>query len=269
MAEPSMGSPMSSDQPSPAPALPSPPGSVAAVALAGVAGFVDAAGFLTLGGVFTAHMSGNSARLGVRLGQGDLTAALPMVAAIALFVFGVAAGALASELWVRRGRHTTVAVVLAVQAAMLAAFMLYGASVVKANGGVHGHSLTGFYVLLALLVVAMGLQTTSIQKVGGRRLRTTYITGVLTDLAQQALNRVVAGRGGRPSYLRETLGLGDRDEAGFRVKLLGGIAALYLGGAVFGAFLQIEWHTWCIAVPLAVLVAVIAVDVARPLNPRA
>src|SRR5581483_8908976 len=112
MAEPSMGSPMSSDHPSPAPAPPSPPGSVAAVALAGVAGFVDAAGFLTLGGVFTAHMSGNSARLGVRLGQGDLSAALPMLAAIALFVVGVAGGALASELWTRRGRGTTVAVVL-------------------------------------------------------------------------------------------------------------------------------------------------------------
>jgi hypothetical protein len=53
------------------------------------------------------------------------------------------------------------------------------------------------------------------------------------------------------------------------VKLLGGIATLYLGGAVLGAFLQIEWHTWCIAVPLAVLGAVIAVDVTRPLNPRA
>jgi uncharacterized membrane protein YoaK (UPF0700 family) len=69
--------------------------------------------------------------------------------------------------------------------------------------------------------------------------------------------------------VRETLGLGDCEEAGFRVKLLGGIATLYLGGAVLGAFLQIEWHTWCIAVPLAVLGAVIAVDVTRPLNPRA
>jgi uncharacterized membrane protein YoaK (UPF0700 family) len=165
-------------------------------ALAGVAGFVDAAGFLTLGGAFTAHMSGNSARLGVRPGQGDLSAALPMVAAIALFVFGVAAGALATELWGRRGRHATVAVVLAAQAAMLAAFMLYGATVVRANGGVHVHSLAGFYVLLAPLVVAMGLQTTSIQKVGGRRLRTTYITSVLTDLAQQALNRAAAAAPG-------------------------------------------------------------------------
>jgi uncharacterized membrane protein YoaK (UPF0700 family) len=162
-----------------------------------------------------------------------------------------------------------VAVVLVAQAALLAAFMLYGASVVKANGGVHRHSLAGFYVLLALLVVSMGMQTTSVQKVGGRRLRTTYITGILTDFTQQTLNRTIAGRGGKPSYLRDVLGLGDRDEAGFRVKLLGGIAGLYLAGAVLGAFLQIQWHTWCIGVPLAVLTAVICTDLVRPLNPRA
>lgn len=87
-------------------------GPAAAIALAGVAGFVDAVGFLTLGGLFTAHMSGNTARLGVVLGRGDLSAAIPIVAAVALFVVGVAIGAVASELAARRGHAATVAVVL-------------------------------------------------------------------------------------------------------------------------------------------------------------
>ena len=39
--------------------------------LAGVGGYVDAVGFLTLAGLFVAHMSGNTIRLGVFVGDGD------------------------------------------------------------------------------------------------------------------------------------------------------------------------------------------------------
>jgi hypothetical protein len=41
-----------------------------AMALAGMAGFVDAAGYLSAGGYFVSFMSGNTTRLGVALGTG-------------------------------------------------------------------------------------------------------------------------------------------------------------------------------------------------------
>jgi uncharacterized membrane protein YoaK (UPF0700 family) len=44
--------------------------------LAGVGGFVDAVGFLTLAGLFVAHMSGNTIRLGVFVGEGDWSLAV-------------------------------------------------------------------------------------------------------------------------------------------------------------------------------------------------
>jgi uncharacterized membrane protein YoaK (UPF0700 family) len=237
---------------------------VTAVSLAGVAGFVDAAGFLTLGGLFTAHMSGNTARLGVRLGGGQLGAALPLAVAIALFVIGVMAGAAASELLMRRGGASTVAAVLTAQALLLLAFMLYGATVVGAGGDVASRSLSGFYALLALLVLSMGLQTASIQRVGGSGVRTTYVTGILTDLAHETVN--YCARPGSPSYLRDVLGLGERRAARGRIGLLGGIASSYLAGAVAGAALQARWHTWAMALPLAVLLAAILRDLIAPLN---
>jgi uncharacterized membrane protein YoaK (UPF0700 family) len=63
-----------------------------AMALAGMAGFVDAAGYLSAGGYFVSFMSGNTTRLGVALGTGA-GAALPALL-IAGFVAGVTAGAL-------------------------------------------------------------------------------------------------------------------------------------------------------------------------------
>src|ERR1700692_803351 len=41
-----------------------------ACALSALAGYVDAIGFLHLGGLFVAFMSGNSTRMGVSLGEG-------------------------------------------------------------------------------------------------------------------------------------------------------------------------------------------------------
>lgn len=232
---------------SPVPAPPSPPGPVAALPLAAVAGFVDAAGFLTLGGVFTAHMSGNSARLGVRLGQGDLGAALPLIVAIVLFAIGVAGGALASEVWKRRGGEDHgLAPVLAAEAGLLLVFMVYGATVVGRAGAVRHRGLTGFYVLLSVLVLSMGLQTASVQRAGARRLRTTYVTGILSDFAQQGVG----------------LAFGHGEAA--QVRLLGGIVALYLSGATLGAFLQLRWHTWCVSLPFAILVVMIAWALLRP-----
>ena len=50
-----------------------------AVALAALAGFVDAIAFTRLGGYFVSFMSGNSTRLGVGIGLADGTAALAIL----------------------------------------------------------------------------------------------------------------------------------------------------------------------------------------------
>ena len=72
-----------------------------AVALAWVAGYVDAVGYILLFGLFTAHMSGNTVRLGVDLGRGDASEALARAVPIGVFVIGVALGTLLVELAAR------------------------------------------------------------------------------------------------------------------------------------------------------------------------
>jgi uncharacterized membrane protein YoaK (UPF0700 family) len=65
-----------------------------ACALSALAGYVDAIGFLHLGGLFVSFMSGNSTRMGVSLAAGEWGAAAEAFGLIALFVAGATAGSL-------------------------------------------------------------------------------------------------------------------------------------------------------------------------------
>src|SRR5204863_321577 len=77
---------------------------------------------------------------------------------------------------------------------LVAAFMAYGE--VKIGGGrVADHGFGEFYVLAALAILAMGVQATTIRQVGGQSIRTTYISGVLTDLGRGLAERA-AGQSG-------------------------------------------------------------------------
>lgn len=240
-------------------------------ALAATAGFIDAVGYRTLRHLFTAHMSGNSARLGVFLGEANPASAVPMVAAVLLFVFGIAAGTALAETASRRGARSAMPWLLGVQVLLLAAFMGYGASVIGAGGQVPDHSGRGFYSLAALAIVAIGFQACALQHVGGQRARTTYVSGMLTRFAQELVNWLFWVRDGtqrpRNSYLGRVLGSGTRGESAARVLLFGGIWCFYLGGAVAGSFLDDHWRLWSLTCPIALLVAIIALDQWRSLPP--
>jgi uncharacterized membrane protein YoaK (UPF0700 family) len=73
-----------------------------ACALSALAGYVDAIGFLHLGGLFVSFMSGNSTRMGVSLAQGNWSNAATALGLVALFVVGAACGSL---IVLGRGAH--------------------------------------------------------------------------------------------------------------------------------------------------------------------
>ncbi len=240
-------------------------------ALAAVAGFIDAVGYRTLRHLFTAHMSGNSARLGVFLGEARLGSAVPLAAAVLLFVFGIAVATVLAEVASRRGARSAMPWLLGVQVLLLAAFMGYGASVIGTVGQVPDHSGRGFYVLAALAIISIGFQVCALQYVGGQRARTTYVSGMLTRFSQEFVNWLFwlhdGTRRPRGTYLGEALQSGSRDESAARALLFGGIWCWYLGGAIAGSFLDGRWRLWSLACPIALLVAIIALDQWRPFKP--
>jgi uncharacterized membrane protein YoaK (UPF0700 family) len=207
-----------------------------ALGLAGVAGFVDAVGFITLAGLFTAHMSGNAAQFGVAIGHGKVGEAVPLIVAIGLFVIAVAAGALLQELAARTGVRSTLAPMLLVEAALVAALMVYGSAVVGSPET--ARSFAGFYVTAALAIGAMGLQAASFAQVGGQRVRTAYISGMLTNLGR-ALVAAMLRSGDAPG--------------GARLSMLAGIVVTYLAGASAGGYVDSVADLWCLALPVAAL----------------
>jgi uncharacterized membrane protein YoaK (UPF0700 family) len=155
-----------------------------AIALAALAGYVDAIAFLSAGGYFASFMSGNTTRLGVDLATHTARAAIPL-ALIAGFVIGVAVGALVAE--TGGGRRKTR--VLALCAALLALAAAFDSA-----------WQPGF---LGASVLAMGALNNVFRRNGEVAVGVTYMTGALVRLGQGLAARAM----GRESASRLSAGL--------------------------------------------------------------
>src|SRR3954447_1034537 len=140
---------------------------ILACALSALAGYVDAIGFIHLGGLFVSFMSGNSTRLGVSLSEGHWAAAAEALGLVALFVAGAAAG---SIIVLGRTVNGQAWVLLA------EASLLFGAAL--------GHNFGRTDIAVAAIVLAMGLENAVFQIDGGAGLGLTYVTGALVKVGQ-------------------------------------------------------------------------------------
>ena len=137
-----------------------------AYAIAGLAGFVDASGFLAADRFFVSFMSGNTTRLGVELASGG-RAALVAGLLLAGFVAGVALGAVIAE-------KATVRRKTAVLAASGALLLLAAA----------GQAMGSTEAFLGLAVIAMGAINNVFRRDGQVALGVTYMTGALVRMGE-------------------------------------------------------------------------------------
>ena len=142
-----------------------------------VAGTVDAIGYLGLGRVFTANMTGNAVLLGLAFGQGQFLAAFRALFALGGFILGVTIGAILAH---RAGtdvdqRRAFIGPVF-VEALVLAMFgLLLHLPVITRNQDT-------LYVLIGLSAVAMGIQSAAVRRLNLPGIATTVLTGTITSL---------------------------------------------------------------------------------------
>lgn len=237
----------------------------AAFLLAPAAGAVDAVSYVVLHQIFTANMTGNSTLLGLSLGGSVMRSAVPIGVAVAIFLVAMALGTVVLELAMRNGERSAAGPVFALEIALLSVYMIYGGYVLQ-NNSAPDYRASGFYVLLAVAVFAMGLQTASLTRALGTSVHTTFVSALLLNAAQELVHAAMPEAGSRSSYLRDELQLGARrsslQRAGFHL----GVWAAFVAGAVWGSYAESRWQLWALALPLGLLAVAFAVDLWRPLH---
>src|SRR5438132_10733007 len=137
-----------------------------AAALAMIAGYVDAYGYLSFK-TYLSFMSGNTTQTGFLTGQGDFASSMSSLLAIVSFVIGVFTGTSLTY----SGTHRSWRVRFVVVAALLAV------SIVLTPLG-----WSRCAVGIATLSVAMGIMNTALSYVGAQPMSLTFVTGTLTRM---------------------------------------------------------------------------------------
>ncbi|MSX03032.1 MAG: DUF1275 domain-containing protein [Actinobacteria bacterium] len=227
-----------------------------AVGLALIAGACDGLAYLALDGLFVANQTGNTVLLGLAVARGDGFATLEYLIAIAAFIAGLAAAALLIEQLTRRGFKHVLSASLVIEALLIA----FGALIIQQAGG---RLSGGGSELLAgaSLALAMGMQTSSLQKVGSWAIRTTFVTGLLTDGTLDLVARGLdaAGTSARSAAIPNKRPL--------RIVALGfGVVAVYAVGALI-AGLMFSWEGGKMLFPVAAFTLLLALLTARMPRP--
>jgi uncharacterized membrane protein YoaK (UPF0700 family) len=198
-------------------------GLLLAMLLAGLAGMVDAIGFIRLQHLFVSYMSGNSTQFAVAVGRGRFGEAAPILVLIALFVLGAAGGQLIAHITGRR--HLTA--VLAVVGALLAAAAVLDTAPVP-------------------MVLAMGALNAAMHRAGHLSVSLTFVTGTLVRFGQ-GLGDLIAGRAEGWGWVEQALpwlGLVAGAIAAGAVYIRIGSAVAWMPVAASGAL-----FVWSLAIP--------------------
>lgn len=211
-------------------------------ALAFVAGAVNAGGFFAVG-QYTSHMSGIVSALADNAALGDMGLVLAGAASLFAFFLGAATSAILINWGRRRGAHSRYALPLMVESALLLVFGLMGSRLAE-----HGH----LPATVALLCFVMGLQNAIVTKVSRAEIRTTHVTGLVTDIGIE-LGKLFYWNVDSAGTAGEKV-VADRNRLSLLCSLLG---AFLLGGLV-GAF-GFKYLGFIATVPLALVVLSLAI----------
>jgi len=206
--------------------------------LAFVGGFVNSCGFVLVG-TFSSHVTGNVGRLANDAATGQYAAAVAALSLVLCFFAGAFIASVIIEsrfLGVPSARAYALA--LATESLLLLVFTLLSYVTTSAHPRVRDAET-------ALLCVAMGLQNALVSRLSGAVVRTTHLTGVVTDLGIEGARWFRFWRRSLSEATRVPLVLGQNPAerpAAPKVLLLGTIAASFLAGASGGAYSAVHWH---------------------------
>lgn len=192
-----------------------------------VAGAVNAGGFLAVG-QYTSHMTGIASAIADYIALSQFEAAVRALGFLAAFLSGALVSTLVIRWAAARQMQAQYALALMLEALLLLAF-----------GALAARLTFPISTVIALLCFIMGLQNAIITKISNAEIRTTHVTGIVTDIG------IELGR-----YFHSRV----RDD---RLGLHAGLLLSFLSGGVAGAF-AFQYAGYIATVPLALLLLLAA-----------
>lgn len=211
--------------------------------LAFIAGAVNAGGFFAVG-QYTSHMSGIVSSLADNAALGDTALVLTGASALLSFLAGAAVSAILINWGRRRASHSQYALPLMLEALLLLCFGLSGAHIGQ-------YRLLFLPVTVGLLCFVMGLQNAIVTKISRAEIRTTHVTGLVTDIGIEL---------GRRLYQRGAHALpaaAERAASDARLRLLASLLLMFFLGGLAGA-MGFKHTGFVVTVPLAALLVALA-----------
>ena len=189
-------------------------------ALAFVAGATNAGGFLAVQ-QYTSHMTGIVSAMADNIALGAYALVWAGAGGLVSFVAGSACSAMLVNYGRRHEMHSEYALPLRFEAFLLLCFGVLGARLSQ---------IEGFFVPLTVMLLGfiMGLQNAVITKLSRAEIRTTHITGVVTDIGIELGKLLYWNASRRPGQSRV---VADRS----RLAVLCGLAGCFFVGGVIGA----------------------------------
>ena len=211
--------------------------------LAFVAGATNAGGFLAVG-QYTSHMTGVVSAVADQMVLGHWTLAAAGVGSLLAFVLGAMTTAWLVNWGLRHSLHSAFGLPLLLEAVALLLFGLFGAAIAVLA--------TLFLPLtVVLLCYIMGLQNAVITKISKAEIRTTHLTGLVTDLGIELGKLLYWNRAPRARGADRVVA--NRD----RLRLLAALAASFFAGGVVGA-VGFSRVGYVVTVPLALALVALA-----------
>ena len=198
-----------------------------------VAGATNAGGFLAVGR-YTSHMTGIVSSVADDLVLGRVSLALAGVVCLMAFVAGAMCTAIIVNWGLRQQLRSSYSLPLLLESAALLVFGLFGAAIAD-------WSQVFLPVTVVLLCFIMGLQNAVITKISKAEIRTTHITGLVTDIGIELGKWVYLNRLQEPTPVRA-----NRE----RLQIHAGLVLAFLLGGLLGA-LGFQHAGYVTTVPLA------------------
>ncbi|WP_145412821.1 YoaK family protein [Paenibacillus xylanexedens] len=204
------------------------------------AGMVDVIGYLGLGHVLTANMTGNIVLLGIAIARAQEFVVLRALLALIGFIAGNAIAAhMLGKVKIKNGWSPQVTAVFTVESILLLLFAVL--------------MLTPFseqlsYLLIVLLAVAMGMQTTAARRIGIAGISTTVLTNNLAAVIEDAVSILHRLRHANIRSLVKALSTD--------AYLRAGAVVIYLGGVIIAALLFHHVPLVAVWVPVLVIAGV-------------